>query len=274
MRFNRWILLFSIALFILLLGTSLWNEFEREHTKIAKSISGSINLAPMVGRDLVKTDNGYAVLYDATTLKLAAVKKISTFVPPIAFQVGQEDALNQTLSGKYRLLVLTDKDGVPENPARGEVIGELSEPIELGTEGVTYILSKDFQQLPYEVLQANSPPVDKATSIQGIVNVTPELKDLTQKGDQLVIFLFDPKLGRPVAFRKIPYTGFPQPFQIGQPHAMPGQTLQGEYSLRIVTDKNNQPFQSAQGEIIGRSKTLIALGTENLQFLLDQYYQK
>ena len=274
MKTNRIILFASIVLFAILLGTALWNEFQRERKKLETAISGRISLAPMVGQALVKTDNGYAILYDAETLKLAAVKKISTFVPPIAFQVGQEDALNETLNGKYRLLVLTDKDGSPENPAMGELIGELSQPIELGSEGVNYILSKDFRQFPPEILQANAPPLDPKTSIQGIVDVIPELKNLTQEGDQLVIFLFDPNKGRPVAFRKMAYTGFPQKFQIGQEHAMPNQILQGEYSLRIVTDKNNQPFQSTQGEIIGRSKNTISLGTQNLKFLLNENYTR
>ncbi len=274
MKANRWILLASIVLFSALLGTAFWNELRREEAKLETAISGRVSLAPMVGQALVKTDNGYAILYEANTLKLAAVRKITTFVPPIAFQVGQEDALRGTLAGSYRLLVLTDKDGIPENPAIGELIGELSQPIALGTEGVNYVLSKDFRQLPQEVLQANAPPVDPTTSIQGVVDVTPELKNLTEQGDQLVIFLFDPKQGRPVAFRKIAYTGFPQKFQIGQEHAMPNQILQGEYSLRIVTDKNNQPFQSAKGEIIGRSPKTIPLGTQDLKFLLNQNYTR
>ena len=53
---------------------------------------------------------------------------------------------------------------------------------------------------------------------------------------------------------------------------MGGQTLSGKYSLRILTDKNNQPFQSVPGEIIGRSQDLISLGVNNLEFELDQQY--
>ena len=55
---------------------------------------------------------------------------------------------------------------------------------------------------------------------------------------------------------------------------MGGQPLKGPYSLRILTDKNNQPFEPSPGEVVGRSQTLIPLGTHNLQFVLDQPYTR
>ena len=55
---------------------------------------------------------------------------------------------------------------------------------------------------------------------------------------------------------------------------MRGQTLNGKYSLRILTDKNNQPFQSVPGEIIGRSNNLLSMGTADVKFVLDQSYTR
>jgi hypothetical protein len=55
---------------------------------------------------------------------------------------------------------------------------------------------------------------------------------------------------------------------------MGGPLPAGPFQLRILTDKNNQPFQSAPGEVVGRSSELIALGTHGLQFTLDQPYTR
>jgi len=96
--------------------------------------------------------------------------------------------------------------------------------------------------------------------------------DQVDSEDRLVIMLFDPKKGRPVAIKMLEKFNLPQKFSIGQSNAMGGQTLSGKYSLRILTDKNNQPFQSFPGEIIGRSQDLISLGVNNLEFVLDQLY--
>ena len=40
----------------------------------------------------------------------------------------------------------------------------------------------------------------------------------------------------------------------------------------IDTDKDDQPFHSALGEVVGRSFALIRLGTHSLEFPLDQPY--
>ena len=61
-------------------------------------------------------------------------------------------------------------------------------------------------------------------------------------------------------------------FQIGPSNAMGTTDLVGPYSLRILTDKDGQPFQAAKGELIGRSKDLVPLGTTNLDFVLDSPY--
>ena len=90
--------------------------------------------------------------------------------------------------------------------------------------------------------------------------------------DRLVIMLFDPKKGRPVAVKILDNFKLPQKFSIGHSNALGIQTFRGKFSLRILTDKNNQPFESVIGEIIGRSKNLIALGAKNIEFVMDQNY--
>ena len=55
---------------------------------------------------------------------------------------------------------------------------------------------------------------------------------------------------------------------------MPGAQLKGPFSLRILTDKNNQPFESAPGELIVRSAEALPLGSHGLSFILDQEYRR
>jgi hypothetical protein len=137
---------------------------------------------------------------------------------------------------------------------------------------VEYSVDRPFQSFPAELLvvKTDSP----ATSISGTVVVSAELQDQLDSADRLVIMLFDLEQGRPVAIKMSPSFKPPQKFSIGQANAMGGQALNGKYSLRILTDKNNQPFQSVPGEIIGRSLGLISLGTADLEFVLDQPYTR
>ena len=126
-----------MAAFIVFSGLTVyarWNEVNRETTQLKYSISGIILSAPGVGGGIIKTDNAHVLLFDPETLELVASKIINPFLPPLTFSVGQSDA-RQALSGSYRLLVLTDKNGNPNRPSAGEVIGPLSQPILLGTEG-------------------------------------------------------------------------------------------------------------------------------------------
>ena len=266
---NKLIFLAAFIVFVGLTVYSLWNEVSRETTQLKYSISGVILSAPGVGGGIIKTDNAHVLLFDPETLELVASKILNPFLPPLTFSVGQDDA-GQPLSGSYRLLVLTDKNGNPNRPSAGEVIGPLSQPILLGTEGVEYSLDRPFRSFPTELLVAKTDTPE--TSISGTVVVSAELQEQLDSTDRLVIMLFDLKLGRPVAI-KISDNFVPQQkFSIGQANAMGGQTLKGEYSLRILTDKNNQPFQSVPGEIIGRSQCLISMGTGDLEFELDQPY--
>lgn len=269
---NKILLFSSLLVFIVLVGYALWRELDRNEALIRTSISGVVHLAPGIG-DVVRTDNAHVILIDPQTHQPVALQTLNPFVPPLTFQIGQEHVLgNFELQGDYRLLVVSDKDAKIENPAPGEVIGEVTEPVALSTEEYQYHLTQPFRQWPAELQAHSSNKSDPATMIQGKILVAEDLKSQIQDTDRLIIMLFDPKQGRPVAIKMMPRFQENQSFAIGQANAMPGQTLEGEYSLRILTDKNNQPFESAPGEIVGRSSELIPLGTEGIEFLLDENY--
>ena len=268
---NKLIFLAAFAVFAGLTVYALWKEVNRGTTQLKYSISGVILSAPGVGGGIIKTDNAHVLLFDPETLELVASKILNPFLPPLTFSVGQDDA-EQPLSGYYRLLVLTDKNGNPNRPSAGEVIGPLTSPILLGTEGVEYSVDRPFQNFPAELLVAKTDTPE--TSISGTITVLAELQTQLDSTDRLIIMLFDPELGRPVAIKISANFKPPQKFSIGQANAMGGQALNGKYSLRILTDKNNQPFQSVPGEIIGRSTGLISLGTADLEFVLDLPYTR
>jgi hypothetical protein len=255
-----------------LIGYALWQEIARNESQIQTSISGTIKTTPNVTGGVVKTDNAYLVLFEPETLKPVAQHMINPFLPPITFSVGQSDAGPEQLLGFYRLLIFTDRDGDPNLPSPGELIGDLTPPLSLGTESFTYELNRPFNSFPQELLQSTHPEDKPENSIQGTVLVAPELRNQVSPNDKLIIMLFDPDQGQPVAFRFFESPSFPMEFQIGQSHAMGAKSLVGPYSLRILTDKDGQPFQAVEGELIGRSTELVPMGTTNLDFVLNSPY--
>ncbi|GIS37309.1 MAG: hypothetical protein Ct9H90mP9_3390 [Pseudomonadota bacterium] len=78
---------------------------------------------------------------------------INPFFPPDHFFYRTGRRI-QTSKGPFRLLILSDKDGNPDNPARGEVIGALTPPLELGTEAFEYLLDRPFRGYPKELVEA------------------------------------------------------------------------------------------------------------------------
>lgn len=272
MNKNKIIFFSALGIFICLMGYALWRELDRNQEQLQSSISGVIHLASGIGTGVVRTDNAHVMLIDPQTQQPVALNTLNPFVPPLTFHVGQEHALgNYQLQGPFHLLVVTDKNGRLDSPVLGEVTGEITLPLPLSTEGYHYYLTKPFRQWPLR-LQSDAANEGPVLMIQGSIKVKAELAAQVDETDRLVIMLFDPKQGRPVAIKIIPHFQKNQTFTIGQLQAMPGQKLQGSYSLRILTDKNNQPFHSAPGEIVGRSSDLIPLGTKDLEFVLDQNY--
>ena len=168
---------------------------------------------------------------DLTAAELVASKILNPFLPPSTFSVGQDDA-SQPLSGSYRLLVLTDKNGDPNLPTVGEVIGPLSQPLPLGTEGVKYSVDRPFQVFPPELLAVETDSPDM--SIRGTITVAPELQSELGLEDRLVIMLFDPQQGRPVAIKILPSFRPPQNFSIGQTNAIKEITHYKEYSYVLI----------------------------------------
>ena len=258
---------------VVLIGYALWQEIARNESHIQTSISGTIKTAPNVTGGVVKTDNAYLILFDPETLTPVAQHMINPFLPPITFSIGQSDAGSQaSLQGSYRLLIFTDRDGDPNLPSPGELIGAFTPPLSLGTESFSYVLDRPFNSFPQELLKSSQPADKPEDSIQGIVRVSPDLLKQVSSTDKLIIMLFDPSQGRPVAFKFVESPSFPMEFQIGPLDAMGTTDLVGPYSLRILTDKDGQPFQAAEGELIGRSKDMVPLGTSNLDFVLDSPY--
>ena len=258
---------------VLLIGYALWQEIARNESHIQTSISGTIKTAPNVTGGVVKTDNAYLILFDPETLTPVAQHMINPFLPPITFSIGQSDAGSQaSLQGSYRLLIFTDRDGDPNLPTPGELIGAFTPPLSLGTESFSYVLDRPFNSFPQELLKSSQPADKPEDSIQGIVRVSPDLLKQVSPTDKLIIMLFDPSQGRPVAFKFVESPSFPMEFQIGPSNAMGTTDLVGPYSLRILTDKDDQPFQAAEGELISRSKDMVPLGTSNLDFVLDSPY--
>ena len=274
-RMSRNALIYTVGVlgFLTLGAYALLQELERNELEISGSISGVIQATPQVGGNIVKTDVAYLLLVNPQTREVVATGMLNPFLPPMAFSVGQADVVgDRKLSGNYQLLVLTDKNANPNLPASGELIGPLSEPVALGSTGVEYVLDRPFQAFPAELRGGTQD--SRETSISGQVVVAESLRSEVTQSDRLVVLLFDPQQGRPVAVRVLNGFTEPQPFRIGASDAMGGPLPAGPFQLRILTDKNNQPFQSTPGEVVGRSSELIALGTHGLQFTLDQPYTR
>ena len=119
-------------------------------------------------------------------------------------------------------------------------------------------------------MAAGSRADDPALTISGTVRVSEALRGGVETSDRMIILLMDPQLGRPVASKIIPHMFLPQSFSISAPAGSAGKA----YDLRIVSDKDGQPVNSVPGEVVGRSKEPIPLGTSGLDFLLDTPFRR
>lgn len=266
---------------------ALLRELEREQGALARSISGTVEVKPELfaqgAADIVKTDRLALFLVDPATGRPVALKFESPLVPPQTIRIGHEDARDGNhLTGEYFLVGITDKDGEVFKVTPGEVYGRLPQPVKLGTAQVRLVLDQPFHgslmneppgaplrpaQLP---TPPNAPP-DPARTISGTVRAAPELARQVAPEDHLIILLFDPESARPAAIKVIPHAILPQAFSISLP---PGTPAKAGYSLRIITDKDNSPFNPAPGELAGRSSVLIPLGSRDVTFVLDQPYER
>ncbi|MFI5400988.1 MAG: hypothetical protein ACHQZQ_08065 [SAR324 cluster bacterium] len=284
MKRKTLVILGLIALFAVLVGTALWRELRRDADSLAHSITGRLDVDPQLAAsgqaDLARTDRVALILVDPETRHPVAMHFESPLVPPMNFRIGIEDARDgQALTGRYTLIAITDKDGEVFRNAPGEVYGQAERPVGLGDRQVVVTLSQPFRGTLFNTAPeaaagaqaeaAPEPPEPPERTVSGTVRATPELAANVTAGDRMVIMLFDPEAGRPAAVKLVPVTRLPQAFSISVP---PGQPLKAGYSLRILTDKDGNPFGSAPGEIVGRSSALVAPGTHTVQFVMDQPY--
>jgi hypothetical protein len=294
------------VVFVLAIGAALLRELSREEATLAKSISGVVEVSPQLAgtgvADIVRTDRLVLVLVDPQTRQPVAMRFESPLVPPQTIRIGESDARGATLTGPYLVVGITDKDGEIYKVTPGEVYGRSPQPVALGTEEYRLVLTEPFRGSLFNedaVAPAlagppaqGTPPAgaggpgmggrsgmggsddaDPRYSIAGTITVSPALQKDVSSADRLIIMLFDPQQARPAAFKIIPHTLLPQRFTITLPADARGDVREG-YSLRILTDKDDNPFGSAPGEVIGRSEQPIPLGTLDLNFVLDQPYTR
>ena len=292
MKTKSLVIIGLIVCFFLVIGWALLREIGREERTLRTSISGVVEIAPQLFAaglaDVVRTDRLVLILVDPKTREPVLLRFDSPLVPPMNIRIGQLDAPDGiTLKGPYLVVGITDKDGEIFRVTPGEVYGRSEGPIAIGTESFRLVLNQPFRgslfneaiaARPVRPKNASPPPPKSAAvardprfSISGTITVTRALAGSVAPTDRLVLLMFDPDLGRPVANKIIPHTLLPQRFTISLP---PGvrPNAKKSYSLRILTDKDNNPFGSAPGEVIGRSASPVPLGTTGLNFVLDQKY--
>jgi len=111
-----------------------------------------------------------------------------------------------------------------------------------------------------------------AFSIEGVIDVKPELKQKLSPADRLVIKLFHPKDGiemdakysivsnfqLPLQFRVLPYI------------VMDGTTRHDKYVIEVFTDKDQNVLGVADGELVGRTSGTVDLGSRGLQIILNR----
>jgi hypothetical protein len=314
MKTKTLVLIGLIVVFAVAIGLALLREVRREESTLAQSISGTVDLDPQLAAsgqaDVMRTDRLVLMLVDPQTQRPVALKFITPLVPPQTIRIGEADAENgAALKGPYLVVGITDKDGEIFKVTPGEVYGRSAQPVALGTKEFHLTLSEPFQgSLLNAPMAAGAPgaggamggpsaggapmagapmaggpmqagPLDSPEqgdpkySIAGTITVSKALAADVQPSDHIVILLFDPDNPRPVSFKIIPHALLPQRFTITLPEGARAGAKKG-YNLHVLTDKDNNPFGAAPGEVVGRSSKPIPLGTTDLKFVLDQPYTR
>ncbi len=285
-----------LAVFVLIVIFAVVREVRREEALRKQSISGLVELDLKLLRgglaDVARTDRLVLLLVDPDSRRTVAMAFVSPLVPPQTIRIGVENVREGTvLQGPYLLVGITDKDGEIFKVSPGEVYGRSPEPLALGTTEYRLVLNEPFRG---SVLNQASPRAPQAAprasasgsgdpqgddrqgddprfAISGTIVVSRALQGRVDASDRLVVLLFDPDTPRPLAFKIIPHTLLPQKFTVALPPEARGSLKPG-YHLRILTDKNNDPLGSVEGEVVGRSLETIPLGTTGLVFELNQPY--
>lgn len=282
-------------------------EISREEEKLAGSISGFVEVDDNLFRaglvNLVKTDRLILYLLDAETKQRVAQKSITPFVPPQTIEIMpfSREGQKPDPDRKYILIGISDKDGEIFKITPGEIYGRSPTTFSLGTEGIKLVLNEGYkgglfndgqmmarsrgQRSPRgsmgrgRVMGAESAGgggmnlsqnFPDEVSIQGTVTSSEAVE--IEEGDRLVVMLFPEGRNRPIGINIIPITSLPATFKVGVKPLIAETLKSGGVQLRIVLDKNMNPFGAAPGERVGRSKEDIPLGTKGLKFVMDQPY--
>ena len=110
-----------------------------------------------------------------------------------------------------------------------------------------------------------------AFSIEGVIDVKPELKQKLSPADRLVIKLFHPKDGIEMDAKYSIISNFQLPleFRVSPYIVMDGTTRHDKYVIEVFTDKDRDVLGIADGELLGRTADTVDLGSRDLQITLD-----
>ncbi len=114
-------------------------------------------------------------------------------------------------------------------------------------------------------------------AISGIVEVSNEmvktgLADIART-DRIALMLIDPVSGEVVALRFESPLVPPQNISIGQLDARGGRSLEGEYYVMGITDKDGDVARVTPGEVFGKTLEPVAIGSKRVRLLLDRPFK-
>ena len=110
-----------------------------------------------------------------------------------------------------------------------------------------------------------------AFTIEGVIDVKPELKAKLSPADRLVIKLFHPKDGIEMDAKYSIISNFQLPleFRVSPYIVMDGTTRHDKYVIEVFTDKDRDVLGIADGELLGRTAGTVELGSRDLQIILN-----
>ena len=110
-----------------------------------------------------------------------------------------------------------------------------------------------------------------AFTIEGVIDVKPELKAKLSPTDRLVIKLFHPKDGIEMDAKYSIISNFQLPleFRVSPYIVMDGTTRHEKYVIEVFTDKDQDVLRIADVELLGRTAGTVELGSRDLQIILN-----
>ena len=110
-----------------------------------------------------------------------------------------------------------------------------------------------------------------AFSIEGVIDVKPELKQALSPADRLVIKLFHPKDGIEMDAKYSIMSNFQLPlqFRVSPYIVMDGTPRHNKYVIEVFTDKDQNVLRGADGELAGGTSGTVDLGSRGLHIILN-----